>query len=149
MRILQSTLCCWFMEESFRNHSHQFTHGGAIKECLDIDAIGVDLLPGLVETNSVGCPGRWEVFVLCLLLSCVFPLEAGKPIYLLERKYICTGPACGFFHSAWPGCAQTLVFFPVSSRCSAVRFVFFSLDLWREGEWEDSIACVDSGEYGC
>lgn len=53
-----------------------------------------------------------------------------------------------FLLFAWPGCAQTS-FFPVSSRCSAVRSAFFSLDLWREGEWEDNVACVDSGEYGC
>lgn len=107
----------------FQNHSHQFTYGGSIKGCLDIGATGEDLLPGLVETNSVGCPGKWEVSVLCLLLSRLFPLEAGKLVHLLERECICTEPARGFFHSAWPGCAQTLVFFPVSSRCSAVRSV--------------------------
>lgn len=88
------------MEESFRNHSHQFTYGGAIKDCLDIGAIGVDLLPSLVEMNSVGCPGRWEVFILCLLVSCLLPLEAGKLIHLLERKYTCTGPAHEFFPSS-------------------------------------------------
>lgn len=37
----------------------------------------------------------------------------------------------------WP--AQTLVLFPVSSRHSAVRFVFFNLGFWREGAWGDNV----------